>query len=81
MQTQSELERALMLWILLFGALVLWSIHVVTSQERLVSIASQRSFFEGSGLSSARQQFDTTNCTSGHLRARPTDGIADTSLR
>jgi hypothetical protein len=44
-----------MLWILSFGALVFWSVHLVTSEERSVSIARQPSSFEGSDFSSARQ--------------------------
>lgn len=73
MQKRSGLERALMVWILCFVGLAFWSVHVVKSQERTVSIASQPTFIQGSGLSSARQQLNTTSFASGHLSAWPVD--------
>jgi uncharacterized protein YjbJ (UPF0337 family) len=68
MQKRSNFERALMLWILSFGALVFWSAHLVTSQERLVSVAQQPSLSAGAGISSARYQSDGTSCTSDRLQ-------------
>jgi hypothetical protein len=63
MHKQSGLERALLLWIFSFVGLISWSIHLVTNQEGSVRIASDApAFFDGAGLNSARQKFDTPNC-------------------
>ena len=46
MAKRNPLERALILWLLSYGVFVIWSVYVVASQERSISVSSQASNIE-----------------------------------